>query len=77
MPTEVAKDLPTRLRKAAAEARDAQKAAELRLEQRDELIVEAIDREGMTQKAVAALVGFTPGRIHAILLRRHRHEDDG
>lgn len=67
MPTEVAKDLPTRLKAAAADVADTRKAHELSLAARDELIVEAIDVEGMSQKSVAALAGVAKGRISAIL----------
>lgn len=66
-PTEVAQDLPARLKAAAADVSDTRKAHELSLAARDELIVRAIDVEGMSQKAVADLAGVAKGRISAIL----------
>jgi hypothetical protein len=50
-----------------ADVGDTRKAYELSLAARDELIVEAIDVEGMSQKAVADLAGVAKGRISAIL----------
>lgn len=67
--TEVARDLPTRLRKAAAAVADARKAYELSLELRDEIIVEAIDEHDMSQIAVAELAGVAKGRISPILAK--------
>lgn len=67
--TEVAKDLPTRLRAAAAAVTDAKGAYDLRVRQRDELIVEAIDDHGLSQIAVAQLAGVVKGRISAILAK--------
>jgi predicted XRE-type DNA-binding protein len=64
----VATEFPARLAKAAVAARDAEEAWRLAIEQRDELIVEAIDVHGMPQTAVAELVGVRKGRIHAILV---------
>jgi predicted XRE-type DNA-binding protein len=69
MPTEVAQNLPARLKAAAADVGDTRKAYELSLAARDELIVEAIDVEGMSQKAVADLAGVAKGRISAILAK--------
>jgi hypothetical protein len=59
--SEVAKDLPSRLRAAAAAVSDAKKAWELRITQRDEL---------------AKLAGVAPGRVHAILTNSQRDEGD-
>lgn len=64
----VATDLPTRLHKAAVEARDAEEAWKLALERRDRIVVEAIDVHGMPQTAVAKIVGVRQGRIHGILV---------
>jgi predicted XRE-type DNA-binding protein len=64
-PSEVVQDLPTRL--AAAAVSDAQGALKLRLRHRRELILEAIDHEGMSHQAVAKLIGVAKGRISAIL----------
>lgn len=66
---EVAQDLPTRLRKSAAAVKDAKSAYDLRVQQRDRLIREAIDDEGMSQIAVAELAGVVKGRISAILAK--------
>ena len=68
-PTEVAQDLPTRLRASAAAVRDAKKAYDLRVKQRDQLVREAIDEHGMSQIAVADLAGVVKGRISAILAK--------
>jgi predicted XRE-type DNA-binding protein len=68
-PTEVAKDLPARLRAAVAAVKDAKKAYELRIQHRDQLVREAIDEEGMSQIAVADLIGVAKGRISAILAK--------
>jgi len=64
---EVAHDLPSRLRAAAAAVTDAKKAWDLRIKQRNAIIVEAIDEHGMSQMAVADLAGVVKGRISAIL----------
>jgi DNA-directed RNA polymerase specialized sigma24 family protein len=64
----VATDFPTRLAKAAQEARDAEEAWRLACERRDELVVEAVDIQGIPQTAIAEMIGVTKGRIHAILL---------
>jgi predicted XRE-type DNA-binding protein len=66
-PSEVVQDLPTRLAAAAAAVSDAQGALKLRLRHRRELILEAIDHEGMSHQAVAKLIGVAKGRISAIL----------
>lgn len=64
----VATEFPARLSKAAKEARDREEAWRLAIEQRDELVVEAIDVHGMPQTAVAEIIGVRKGRIHAILV---------
>jgi predicted XRE-type DNA-binding protein len=64
---EVAQSLPDRLRAAQEAVRDANGALRLRLRHRRELILEAIDSEGMTQQEVARIVGVAKGRISAIL----------
>jgi predicted XRE-type DNA-binding protein len=68
-PTEVAQDLASRLRAAAAAVKDAEGALRLRHQQRNRIIVEAIDEEGMSQMAVADLAGVAKGRISAILAK--------
>lgn len=68
----VATDLPTRLHKAAVEARDAEDAWKLAIERRDKIVVEAIDVHGMPQTAVAEIIGVRKGRIHGILVGSQR-----
>lgn len=70
MPIEVLDDLPTRLRKSAERVRDAKGPYDLALEQRAELVVEAVG-EGMSQLEIAKLIGVQKGRIHAILVASH------
>lgn len=67
MATEVAQTMPTRLKKAAAAVKDTADAHRLALRHRRELILEAIDTEGMHQREVAKLVGLAQSRITAIL----------
>jgi CTP:molybdopterin cytidylyltransferase MocA len=67
MPELVAESFPDRLRKAAQEVEDQRDALTLALEHRDELVVRAVDDEGMSHSAVAALIGVRKGRISAIL----------
>lgn len=67
MPVEVAQSMPERLRAAQAAVGDAFGAYRLRLRARRELILEAIDSEGMTQQEVARIIGVAKGRISAIL----------
>jgi len=64
--TEVLPDLTPRIKAAAAAVADAKEAYDLALEQRDQLIVDAIDG-GMSQQAVATIAGVAKGRISAIL----------
>lgn len=71
---EVLTDLPARITAAAASVRDARDAYDLALEQRDGLIVEAID-DGMSQLKVAELAGVRKGRISAILANSQPDED--
>lgn len=65
----VALGLPKKIHELAVEARDAEEAWKLAIERRDEAIVEAIDVEGVPQTAVAEWAGFTPGRVHGILVK--------
>jgi predicted XRE-type DNA-binding protein len=67
MATEVAQDMPSRLRAAAAAVKDADDALRLKLKHRRELILEAIDEQGMSQLQVAKLAGVAKSRISAIL----------
>jgi DNA-directed RNA polymerase specialized sigma24 family protein len=66
-PKPVAEEVRIRLRKAAEEARDRQDAARAAIEQRDRIVVEAVDVHGMAQQAVAEAIGVAKGRISAIL----------
>lgn len=68
-------DLPARIKAAAADTRDAKEAYDLATEQRNRLIVEAVDG-GMTQQAVAALAGVAKGRISAILAGSQADDDE-
>lgn len=63
----VAEALPERLRKAAAEVAERRDALDLALQQRDELVVRAVDEEAMSHAAVATLIGVHKSRIIAIL----------
>ncbi len=65
-PSEVRLDLSPRLEAAAAAVRDAKEALQLKLEQRDQLIVQAVD-EGMQQRVVARLAGVSQTRVIAVL----------
>ena len=70
----VATDLPNRMAAAVEEVKDTRDAYELALAQRDQLVVEAIDR-GMTQTQVAKLAGVQKGRISAILANSQADDD--
>lgn len=74
MATTVLNDLPARLKTAAEEVRDAKVAYDLALEQRDALVVTAVDT-GMSQKAVAEIIGVAKGRISPILASSQRDAD--
>ena len=50
--------------------RDAQRRAQAMLPDRDELIREAIKREGHSERLVAEAAGLSPGRINQIVHRR-------
>jgi DNA-directed RNA polymerase specialized sigma subunit len=67
VPELVAEAMPVRLRKAAQEVQERRDALRLALEHRDELVVRAVDKEGMTHLAVADLIDVGKGRISAIL----------
>jgi predicted XRE-type DNA-binding protein len=66
-PAQVAQDMPTRLTEVGKAVRDAEGALRLRRQQRREVILEAVDREGMTQREVARLLGIRQSRLSAIL----------
>ena len=67
MPELVAETFPDRLKKAAQEVEERRDALAIALEHRDELVVKAVDAEGMSHSAVATLIGVRKGRISAIL----------
>lgn len=64
---EVVTPMPERLAEAARAVADAVAALDLAREQRDELVVEAVDSGAMSQRAVAAAAGITVPRVSAIL----------
>ena len=66
MSTEVRTDVTPRLKAAAAAVTDTRDAYHLALDQRDELVVEAVD-QGISQRTVATAAGVQVGRISAIL----------
>lgn len=66
-PKPVASEVRVRLEKAASEVADSKDAYDLAVEQRDQLVLEAIDLHGMSHQAVAAAIGVAKGRISAIL----------
>jgi ribosome-binding protein aMBF1 (putative translation factor) len=67
-PKPVSAEVAERLAKAAREARDAEDAWKLAVQQRDAIVVEAVDVHGMSQNAIANAIGVVPGRIHGILV---------
>lgn len=77
MPELVAETFPERLQKLAKEVEERRDALTLALEQRDELVVRAVDDEGMSHSAVAALIGVRKGRISAILAGSQPDVGDG
>lgn len=77
MPRAVAQDMPSRLKAAAVEVADTAKAHRLALDQRRELIFEAVDRERMHQRDVAKLAGVSQARVSAILAAPDADDDGG
>jgi DNA-binding NarL/FixJ family response regulator len=65
-PSEVRIDLAPRLQSAGKAAAEAKLGWQLRLEQRDELIVQAVD-EGMQQRRVADLAGVAQTTVQKVL----------
>lgn len=63
----VLSDMKPRLEKAAAAVVDARDAYNAALEQRNELVLAAVDN-GMSQRQVAKAAGVSVGRITALLL---------
>jgi DNA-directed RNA polymerase specialized sigma24 family protein len=72
-PKPVAEEVRVRLQKAAEEARDRVDAAKAALEQRDRIVVEAVDVHDMSQTAIAKAIGVRSGRISAILAGSQPH----
>lgn len=66
-PKAVSSEVKIRLEKAADEMRDRKVAYDLAVQQRDQLVLEAIDLHGMAHGAVADAIGVAKGRISAIL----------
>ena len=64
---EVLTSMPERLRAAAAEVAEDAVALKLSRKRREQLVREAIDREGMCYAATAAAAGITSPRVAAIL----------
>ena len=68
MPEVVLAPMPERLRAAAADVRDATEALKLATKLRDQLVREAVD-EGMSQRAVADVIGQRVGNVSRILAK--------
>jgi hypothetical protein len=66
-PKPVSAEVRKRLEKAQSEVADAETKYRLAVEQRDEIVVEAIDMHGAGHAAVADAIGVAKGRISAIL----------
>jgi DNA-directed RNA polymerase specialized sigma24 family protein len=66
-PKPVAAEVRIRLEKAAAEVKDRKDAYDAALEQRDRIVVEAVDLHGVSQLAIADALGVAKGRVSAIL----------
>lgn len=66
MTTTVLTDMNPRLEAAAAAVKDSEEALAAAREQRDRLVVTAID-QGMSQRAVARAAGISVARVCAIL----------
>lgn len=66
-PKPVAGEVRIRLQRAAEVVRDHAEAYRAALEQRDKIVVEAVDVHGMSQLAIADALGVKKGRISAIL----------
>jgi hypothetical protein len=72
----VAEDYVPRLERAADAVRDARGALNLRVRERDRIIVEAHDHGGLSQRQILKAAGLTStGTITSILARSQ--EDDG
>lgn len=69
-------DLTPRLQAAAEEVEQLRETLARHLQQRDELIVQAVD-EGMTQAAAARAARIKPSTITAILAGSQARYDDG
>ena len=67
MPELVLTDMNARLRAAAAAVTDHRDAYRAAVEQRNALVVTAVD-EGMSQRAVAAAAGIAVSRVSGLLL---------
>jgi DNA-directed RNA polymerase specialized sigma24 family protein len=72
----VAEEVRIRLVKANEEAQDRKDAWVAALEQRDRIVVEAVDVHGASQQSIAAALGVAKGRISAILAGSQPDEGD-
>lgn len=76
MPRIVATDYRPRLEAAAAAVRDARGSLNLRIRQRNELVVEAHDAGGMSQREILKAAGLkSTGTITQILANSQPEED--
>jgi predicted trehalose synthase len=66
-PRPVAEAVKVRLEKAQGRVKDAEESWRAALEQRDAIVVEAIDHHGASQLGVAQILGIAKGRVSAIL----------
>lgn len=73
-PKPVASEVAVRLRKAQDSVAETEEAYRLALEQRDRIVVEAVDVHGVSQQAIAGVLGVAKGRIHGILINSQRDD---
>lgn len=74
-PKPVASEVAVRLKKAQDSVEETEEAWRLSLEQRDAIVLEAVDVHGVSQQAIAKVLGVTKGRIHGILANSQRDEE--
>jgi hypothetical protein len=74
-PREILTSMPERLAAAAVAVKEANDAAHLARQQRDQLVVEAIDVDGLSQRTVAVAAGITVARVSAILATPSADDD--
>ena len=66
-PKPVAEEVKIRLEKAQSHVKDTEAAWHAALEQRDAIVVEAVDHHGASQLGIAQVLGIAKGRVLAIL----------